>query len=131
MTQPHKIAQFDNLGCLGVVALQLGKRFVNHQQLGIRSSVSWYFVLQILAAKFTTMPDRRLAPRPLNQNPTHRLGRGREEVAPTIPKLRLVGIDKSQIRLMHKCGCLQCLSRFLLREPGGRKFTKFIVNQWQ
>ena len=48
-----------------------------------------------------------------DQNPSHSLGRRREEMASTVPLLGLFGIDQAEIRLVDQRGSLECLSGIL------------------
>ncbi len=64
-----------------------------------------------------------------DQDPPHRLGGGSEEMAATIPVLRLVDIDQSQIHLMNQTGRLERLAGRLAGEPLGGQTPQLVVDQ--
>src|SRR6266567_3385065 len=66
-----------------------------------------------------------------DENSPHRLGRSREEMAPAVPLLNLVGIDQAEIGFMHQGGGLEGLPGFFPRDLFRGQFTQLIVDQRQ
>jgi len=56
-----------------------------------------------------------LAPGIVDQDPPHRLGRGRKEVPASVPLAGLGNFDKPQIGFVHQSRRVECLSGPLLR----------------
>ena len=79
----------------------------------------------------TAALEALLLPGPLDQDPPHRLGRGREEVPLIVPLLRGRLIDQPHICLVYQRRCLERLTRFFIGELCGRQFPQFVVDQRQ
>ena len=76
-------------------------------------------VVQIDSQSPAPVSQLLLAPRLFDQNPPHRLGRRRKEVAATVPILAL-RTDEPKIRFVDESGGLQGLPRLLLGQLLGR-----------
>ncbi len=76
------------------------------------------------------MLDAPFAPRLLNQDAAHRLGRGTQEMTATLPGL-FRAANQAKICLMDQRGRLQGLARLLLGHFLGGKLAQFIVDQRQ
>ncbi len=63
--------------------------------------------LEIDSVSFTAMPYSLLPSCVFNENTPHRFRCRSEEVATTVPMLRLVYIDKPNVGFMHQSGSLQ------------------------
>ena len=61
-----------------------------------------------------------------DQNPPHRLGRRRKEVAATVPVLPSSTSTRPDIGLMHQRRGLQRLTRLLLGQLGGGQFPQLL-----
>lgn len=69
--------------------------------------------------------------RPLDQNPSHRLGSGGEEVATTVPLLRVSRPDEPQVRLVDQGGRVERLTGLFVAQPLGRQATQLVVHERQ
>ena len=67
----------------------------------------------------------------VDQDPTHRTGRRRKEMAPTVPLLMRIEPDNPQIGFMDQRRRLQGMGSRFASQPGGRDPVQFIVNQRQ
>ena len=65
----------------------------------------------------------------LDQDPPHRLGRGREEVPAAIPALGVIGAHEPQIGFVNEPGRLQSLTRLLVRHVSGREPAQFRIDE--
>src|SRR5262249_24553188 len=74
---------------------------------------------------------RLLVPGAVDQDPSHRLGSGREEVAATVPVLGLLYVHEPDVRFMNQGRGLKRLPGLLLRQLLGRELTQLVVDQWQ
>src|SRR5689334_3760858 len=100
MRQSPEVAEFDELGRLGVMAFELLQCLVERKKL-LRPVVPGRFdVVEVEPLPFSPALECGLVPRPLNQDPPHRLGRGGEELTTTVPVLRLVVIHEPEVGLM-------------------------------
>ena len=63
----------------------------------------------------------------VHQDPTHHLGRHREEVRSTLP-IRASLVDESKVGLVDQGGRLQDVSRLFAPKPGRRSASQFLVN---
>jgi hypothetical protein len=66
-----------------------------------------------------------------DQDPSHRLGGGREEVPPAIPVLFLLLADQPQVRLVDQGRGLERLPRRFPAKPLCRQFAQLLVDQRQ
>jgi hypothetical protein len=120
MLQTGKEAEFHQGSPLGIVSLLLVKRLVDGQDL-VHSVVGDQEVLvKPQSPSPATALDPTLASSPFDQDVAHRLGRGGEEVSPTIPVLRLVLVDETDVGFVDQGRGLQGLTGLLLRQPLGR-----------
>jgi hypothetical protein len=71
------------------------------------------------------------APGSLDQDAPHRLGRRGEEVAPAVERLRRVGPDEPQVRLVDERRGLERLPRRLARQPCRGEPAELLVDQRQ
>src|SRR5579863_4841379 len=67
----------------------------------------------------------------LDQDPTHRLSGGGEEVPSIVPVSKLLAIDKSDVGFMHQGCSLQCLTGSLSSHRLRRQFPQLVVDEWQ
>lgn len=81
------------------------------------------------ALAITTAFQPTLVPSAIDQNATHCLGSGSEEMSPSIPVLRLTVADNAKICLMNEGGRLKCLARLLVRQSGRGELAKFVINE--
>src|SRR5262245_4037252 len=87
--------------------------------------------VQFIAVPFAAALQGTSASRLFDEDPTHRLGSGGEEVSAAIPALRLVRVHQTQIRFMNERRGLQRLTGLFLREPPGRELSKLLVDERQ
>ena len=66
----------------------------------------------------------------VNEDSTHRFGRGTEEMPSAAPSLTLIP-DQPQISFMDQGRCLQCLPRLFSRQLCGCEAAELSINQWQ
>jgi hypothetical protein len=68
--------------------------------------------------------------RPLHENAPHGERSGRKEMTTSFP---LPGLARNaQVRLVNKCGRLECLVRLSLAcESRSRELPKFVIHFWQ
>jgi hypothetical protein len=64
----------------------------------------------------------------IDQNPSHQLRCGSEEVRPAFPFYRAPP-NESEVGLMDKCGGLQCVVRPLLAHTTGGEAVKLVIDQ--
>ena len=75
-----------------------------------------------------TRPLRRAS---FDQDAAHGLGGRGEEVPATVPLLRFLAADQTQVRLMDQRGGLKRLAGCLGGHPSGGEFPQFVVNEWE
>src|SRR5262245_22547811 len=67
----------------------------------------------------------------IDQNPSHRLSRCREEVLAVGEDRRTVAAYQPQVRFMNQCRGLQGLPRLLLVQLDYSQLPQLFVNEWQ
>ena len=76
-------------------------------------------------------PLAALAPGRVDQNPPHRLGRGSEEVSPTVPALGAFCVYQPQVGFVHQRRRLQRLTGLLLGQLLRCQLAQLVINEWQ
>ncbi len=109
--QASEVAKLDDFGSLGLIGGKLVECIIDRQHDIVGVVGDKKLGVEIDAIASATMAPSLFSSRPLDEHPTHRLGRRRKEVPAAVPVLRLFDIDQPQIRIMHK-------RRSLKRLPG-------------
>ena len=65
------------------------------------------------------------------KNLPHRRWSRAEEMAATVPVLRLLEIHRAEVSVVHQRRCLKSLARPFLRQFGCSEFPEFVVHQRQ
>lgn len=131
MLQPGKESEFDDLSRDRVLALQLCQSVIQRNKILAMGIQTDFDLLEFDAATVAAPFEPFLVPSPIDDNAAHRLRGGGKEVPPAIPLLSFPPIDKAQIGFVDQRGCLQRVSRSLLRHLFRRESAKFVVNQGQ
>ena len=112
--QTCEVTQLDNPGRDWIFDSEPGQGFVQREDVirghGRRS------VGQLHPLEHPAVLPAVLAPRRLNKDAPHGLGRGGEEVAAAVPVLDLFDIHQPEVRLMDQSCGLECLPGFLVGE---------------
>ena len=77
------------------------------------------------------MPQPVLAAGILDEDPPHRLGRGREEMAAVLPALVVRGADQAQVGLVNQRRRLERLAGVFSCQLLRRQLAKLLVDQGQ
>jgi hypothetical protein len=67
----------------------------------------------------------------LDEDAAHGLRGGPEEVAPAVPRRRLVSTHEAQVRLMDQGGRLESVARPIGGQPGGGQFPQLVIDEGQ
>ena len=109
-----KDMQFDDAGCRWIAFGQSSHGLIDGQD-GLRLRADWLGHIQQLAPLTVTAEADTLLPAGIfDENPTHGLGGGSEEVAPAVPVLGLLPVHQTKIGLVNQRRGLEGLSRLLM-----------------
>jgi len=131
MGQSREKAQLHQRGDLRIVPLQLTQCFVEHQQLVGPRFVGDVKMIEVKTLQRAAVFLALFFPRALDQDSPHAFGGGGNEVASTLPVLRPIDIDESNISLVYQRGRVERLPGLLIRHPPRRQSTQFVVHQRQ
>ena len=98
MPQSSEISEFDDLGRLIVLGGEGCQSFVEREQV-----LAWLcdaYFRHRLSLNSSTVFDPLLAAVLLNQDPSHRLRRGRKKVATGVQSLRPLNVDQPNLSLV-------------------------------
>ena len=129
VAQTCEVTQLDNPGREPIFDFEPGQGFVKGEDVIVGQRGRSVGQLHPLERPAVLAP--LLAPRRLDQDAPHGLGRGGEEVAAAVPVLDLFDIHQPQVRLMHQGRGLKRLPRFLLGELLRRQFAQLVVDERQ
>lgn len=73
--------------------------------------------------------DAALATGIFDEDPPHRFGGGCKKVTSTVPVLRLIHIDQSQVGLVNQSGRLECLSGVFPGHSRHGQLAEFVVDE--
>ena len=85
-------------------------------------------MVQVEPLPLSAAPQRGLVPGPFDKDATHGLGRGGEEMTPTVPVLGLVLLHKPEIGLVDESGGLEGLPRRFMGQLLSRQLPQFLVD---
>lgn len=131
MAQPGKVSELNESCRLSVVSLQLGKRFVEDDNVDWGMSRLCGDLSEADTSEPFTVFEALLATCALDENAAHAFGRSGEKVTATVPVLCLGAIDKSDVGFVNEGCWLEGMVRGLLRHAMGREPAQFDVDEWQ
>ena len=128
-SQPGKISQFHQLGRLRIRCRQVVDGPIERQQIltGFRSGD--FEIVQIYECLTASPLEAFLAAGVVDENPSHRFGRGREEVAAVIPRRDVRMADEPEVRLVDEGRGLKCVFGGFVRHPCRGKFSQFVIDK--
>lgn len=112
MAESRKVPKLDDLRGDWIFAGQLFECLVQSQQSFVLSGRRR--VVKINPPVSAAVSQSLIATCRFNQNASHGIGGGGEEVPPATPRLSLVDIHKAKVRFMHQGGGLQRMAGLLL-----------------
>jgi len=128
--QSRKVTELHEVRNGRLRARESRQRFIKSQKIIARAFGGWICVRKPNPLSVSPMFRALPSPGSLDKNSAHGLGRRGEEVAPTVPALRLVS-NEAEIRFMDKSRRLQCLAGWLVGELLSRQQPQFFVDQRQ
>jgi hypothetical protein len=129
--QANEVTQLHQLG----FDFMFESKFVERVTDGEKLVVGWWRgcirILKLYALLIAAMTHGALAASAINENATHRLGGGGEEVGAVL-KLRLAVIaGQTQPCFVNERGRLQSVARRFIRHPVSGQSSKLFINQRQ
>ena len=101
------------------------------QVVGRRVVVDEAVEIERLAAPAAAALEPLAVTGAIEQDPPHRLGRGGEEVAATVPRLTRIRPDETQVGLVNQRRRLERLTWILVRQSPRGQASQLVVNQRQ
>lgn len=130
LAESDKKPQLDDFGLGAVGFFEFIESFVECQNRFLLEWRGYFDVVNVQPLLAAAVSDRKPLARPINQDVTHGLGSGSEEVPASLP-LFSAGPHQLQPRLVDQSSCLQGLPWGLLRHFVGSEFAQLLIDQWQ
>src|SRR5207253_9934576 len=105
-TEADEIAEFDELGLEGVFGLEPVQSLIQSEQILAGLGDGYGVRVECLALHHTAMSGGSLLSGAVNEDASHGLGSGGEEVAAVVPLGAAGGPDQSEVRFVDESGRL-------------------------
>jgi hypothetical protein len=127
--QSGKVPELDELGLGSILEREFLQGFIEGKD--VLGKPGRLRLGEVQPVPITASTECFLSARVLDQDPAHGLGRGRIEVAATVPALGLLHVHKSYVRLVDQSGGLERLARFFMSHFFECEPPQFLIDQRQ
>ena len=127
--QTGETAEFQQLGRLWILAGEPVEGFVEGKHLFSRVIDGNFKPIHVNSLSVATTFESSLVASPVNQNPSHGLGRGGKQMSPVLPLLDLLDVDQPQVDLMDQGRSLEGLAGLFMGQFLGGQPAEFVIDK--